>query len=197
MLDNFQETRFGGWIETFTGRHFWPLDPRPDELCIDDIAHALASICRFNGHCARHYSVAEHSLFCAQYARAMGWSEEVQLACLMHDASEAYLCDIPSPIKPYLHGYAEAEERLQRLIWGWLGLCVGDNVRAKIHEADTFTRNIEACQLMPEHCWAVMPGIPLGLSPLTPLTQVSLKRDWESCFLLRHRLLANRVKKGT
>lgn len=186
-------TRYGGWIETFTGVHFWPLDPRPEDIRIEDIAHALANICRFNGHTSRHYSVSEHSVICAQYAQAMGWPEEVQLACLMHDASEAYLCDIPSPIKPYLQGYAEAEDRLQEMIWQWAGIYVTIGMLDKIKEADLAALNLEACMLLPEHCWAVMPELPPQLSPLTPFAQVSLLRDWERSFLLRHRLLTTRI----
>jgi len=54
--------RNGDWIQTFSGLQFWPLDPRPDEINIEDIAHALSLQCRFGGHCNRFYSVADHSI---------------------------------------------------------------------------------------------------------------------------------------
>ena len=104
------------FITTYTGAKFWPLNPRGDEIVIDYIAHALSLICRFTGHTYCVYSVAEHSLrvsklaqyLILKYADARGYSrgrEVVQLARevalwgLLHDASEAYLCDVPSPIK--------------------------------------------------------------------------------------------------
>src|ERR1700693_75116 len=58
--------RKGDWIQTFTGRQFWPLDPRPEEVCIEDIAHGLSNECRFAGQCRSFYSVAQHSVLCAR-----------------------------------------------------------------------------------------------------------------------------------
>lgn len=103
------ETRPDGqWLQTFTGRKFWPLDPRPEDVCIEDVAHALAHQCRYAGHCARFYSVAEHSVLVMRFA-----SPENRLAALLHDAAEAYLCDIPRPLKKQLPGYVEAEHRAE------------------------------------------------------------------------------------
>jgi len=93
------------------GRQFWPMDPRPHEVFIDDIAHALSMLCRFGGHCLRFYSVAEHSVLLARVARP-----EHKLWALLHDASEAYLVDVPRPIKPALHGYKDAENKITRAI---------------------------------------------------------------------------------
>jgi hypothetical protein len=97
----------GDWIQTAAGRQFWPMDPRPNEVFIDDIAHALSMLCRFGGHCLRFYSVAEHSVLLSRAARP-----EHKLWALLHDASEAYLVDVPRPIKPALHGYKVAEEKI-------------------------------------------------------------------------------------
>jgi hypothetical protein len=98
-------------MQTFTGRQFWPLDPRVEEIDIRDIAHALSLLCRFGGHVERFYSVAEHSIHVAT-----ALPKELQLWGLLHDATEAYLVDVPRPIKPFLKGYAEAEARLMRVI---------------------------------------------------------------------------------
>lgn len=103
--------RKGGWVQTYTGRQFWPLDPRPEDVCIDDIAHALSLTCRFSGHCDAFYSVAQHSVLVAQHVYP-----ENQLAAILHDASEAYIADIPRPVKPYLDGYAEIEARIEKVV---------------------------------------------------------------------------------
>jgi hypothetical protein len=109
--------RHGDWIETFTGKAVYPLDPQPEDICIEDIAHALSNTCRFNGHVRRFYSVAEHSVFVA-----LSVPVEHRLAALLHDASEAYACDLPRPIKRCVTGYAEAEHRLMECIFAKFGL---------------------------------------------------------------------------
>lgn len=88
--------REGDWIQTYTGRQFWPLDPRPEEIFIEDIAHALSMQCRFGGHVKAFYSVAQHSVEVSNVVlRTHGlWG-------LLHDASEAYLVDLPRPLKHF------------------------------------------------------------------------------------------------
>lgn len=98
-------------IRTFTGKYINPFDPKPEEIDIMDITHALSRICRFNGHSMRFLSVAEHSVnVCNKMP------PELKLQGLLHDASEAYLMDIPTPIKKQLHGYYEAEDNLMKMI---------------------------------------------------------------------------------
>jgi hypothetical protein len=99
--------RVGDWIRTFTGRQFWPLDARVDEIDIRDIAHALSMLCRYGGHCVRFYSVAEH---CVLMARAL--PAQFRYAALMHDAAEGYLIDLPRPIKRCMPEYAKYEAPL-------------------------------------------------------------------------------------
>lgn len=111
--------RAGDWMQTVDGRAFWPLDPRPDEIHIEEIAAALSRQCRFAGHIRRGiemYSVAEHCVHVAQFARS-----ELKLAALLHDASEAYLQDIIRPVKPSLAGYGEIEDRLMKVIGAKFG----------------------------------------------------------------------------
>lgn len=93
------------WIETFTGKRFEFLNPQYDQIDIRDIAHSLAFTCRYTGHSRRFYSVAEHSIFVSYLAAD-------PLAGLLHDASEAYITDIASPIKPHLHNYKELEDMI-------------------------------------------------------------------------------------
>lgn len=105
-----------GWIQTFTGRQAWPLNPRVEDICIEDIAHALSQLCRYTGHTRGFYSVAQHSVLAAEHCpEAARWA-------LMHDAAEAYLADVARPVKRFLGGYQEAEERLERVIAERIGL---------------------------------------------------------------------------
>lgn len=105
------QARFGNWMQTRTGSQFWPLDPRPEDFDIEEIAEALSKACRFAGHCRGFYSVAEHSVLVSRCV-----PEEMALTALLHDATEAYLVDIPRPLKAYLSGYAEIERTLWEAI---------------------------------------------------------------------------------
>lgn len=98
-------------IRTVSGQYINVFDPNPDTIIIEDIAHALSMQCRFGGHLPGFYSVAEHSYGCA-----LRVPDEYKLAALMHDASEAYLLDIPRPIKNRLSNYKDIEERLMQMI---------------------------------------------------------------------------------
>lgn len=109
--------RQGDWIQTFTGRQFWPMDPRAEDIFAIDIAHALSNLCRYSGHCERFYSVAEHSIVVSNHVPA-----EHALWGLLHDASEAYLVDVPRPLKPFLSGYREAEARIMLAICERFGI---------------------------------------------------------------------------
>lgn len=105
------------FIRTYTGKHFYPTDPRSSDICIEDIAHALSLICRANGHFPRFYSVGQHSISCAREAMARGLPDKTALACLLHDGSESYLSDITRPVKKELPEYREYEKKLQTAIF--------------------------------------------------------------------------------
>lgn len=92
------------YIETRFGKKFHFLNPQPDEICIEDIAYSLSHLCRFNGHCSGFYSVAEHSV-----AVAALLPHELRLSGLLHDAAEAYLGDLASPIKQHMPQFQEME----------------------------------------------------------------------------------------
>jgi hypothetical protein len=123
-------TARGDWIQTAIGGQFWPIDPRPDEVEVEDIAHALSLLCRFGGHCLRFYSVAEHSVLLARAAKP-----EHRLWALLHDASEAYLVDVPRPIKRFLGGYSEAEDKIMRAVCQRFGM--PDQMPAEVKDLDT------------------------------------------------------------
>lgn len=100
-------------IRTFSGKYINVFDPDPDTIVIEDIAHALSFQCRFGGHLPEFYSVAQHSLLCSQYVNG---DDVKRFAALMHDSSEAYLLDMPKPIKVNISQYNEIEDKLMKAI---------------------------------------------------------------------------------
>lgn len=107
----------GDYITTYTGKHFEPANPDPALICIEDIAHALPMICRGNGHVTKFWSVGEHCICCAKETLARGLTNRLALACLLHDASECYMSDIPRPFKKHLPDYIRQEEALISMIY--------------------------------------------------------------------------------
>src|SRR3954469_23683409 len=89
----------GPYLQTVSGRWVNPFDPDPEQLDIGDIARALANQCRFGGHCRVFYSVAQHSVAVSELVQQRGGDAEDVFAALMHDAAEAYLGDMPHPLK--------------------------------------------------------------------------------------------------
>jgi uncharacterized protein len=131
--------RQGDYIETYTGIKFYPLDPRLDEICIEDIAHSLSLQCRFNGHCDIFYSVAEHSVRCLHEFRKLAGihnaNPHILMRVLLHDSAESFLCDIPRPLKPYLKGYDAAENLLLGVIYEKFGINVFSHSEAPLFES--------------------------------------------------------------
>ena len=124
-------------IVTFLGEEFTPLDPDINQLHIEDIAHSLSLLCRANGHFDHFFSIAQHSINCANEAKARGFSARVQLACLIHDGSEAYISDVTRPVKYYLPEYKAIEKRLQDTIYKrFLGDALSDDEFSAIDEID-------------------------------------------------------------
>jgi len=106
-------------IQTFTCKEFNPLNPKLEDLDIDDIAHSLSLLCRYLGHCKWLYSVGQHSVLGARWFKNRGYVKEYQLAFLLHDASESYLNDVPRPLKHHslFNEYRAIEAKLQALIY--------------------------------------------------------------------------------
>jgi len=103
------------YIATFTGKKFFLLAPRMEDIDIIDIAHATAMQCRWTGHSKHHYSIAQHSWYCSFLG-----PEDEALERLMHDGSEAYISDMNRPLKHYTDAgtaYMKVEEPLQRMIY--------------------------------------------------------------------------------
>ena len=105
------------YITTYTGKHFDPTAPDMTLIDVRDIAHALSLTCRGNGHVKTFFSVGQHCINCAREAELRGYSKRVILACLLHDASEAYMSDVPRPFKAALPEYVQAEEQLLEKIY--------------------------------------------------------------------------------
>lgn len=125
------------YITTYTGIHFFPTEPQKELIKIEDIAHALSLICRGNGHVKSFYSVGQHCIYCAKEAAARGFSRRVALACLLHDASECYMSDVPRPFKKSLPSYVEQEERLLSVVYErFLGSDVTEEEAALIKSID-------------------------------------------------------------
>ena len=121
--------RIGDWMTTYTGRQFWPLDPRPEDVCIEDIAHALSMICRFGGHCRKFYSVAQHSCYVASLIPGPE-KDGTSLAALMHDAAEAYVGDLIRPIKRSFTPYHQVEAKVDAAIRQRFGLaCIPEIIK--------------------------------------------------------------------
>lgn len=126
-----------GYITTYTGKQFDPLEPNADALDIKDIAHALSLTCRGNGHVKQFFSVGQHCISCAKEAATRGYSRRVVLACLLHDASEAYMSDVPRPFKEVLPEYVKAEEKLIDLVFTkFLGSILNEEEQRLVKEVD-------------------------------------------------------------
>lgn len=137
--------RKGGWSQIKGGRAVYAQDLRPEDIRITDIAHAIGMQVRWNGWVSHFYSVGQHSVYVAiragQIARALGLPKLIIKACeyygLMHDASEAYLGDIITPLKAYLPLYYEIEKAAQGIIMGKFDHYeLSETIREIVHTAD-------------------------------------------------------------
>lgn len=158
----------GDWIQTYTGGKFYPLAPIAEEINPYDIAHALSMLCRFGGHVQRFYSVAEHSLLLS-----FAVPPEQALRALLHDASEAYLVDLPRPIKGMLPDYRKMEDGILDSIGEYFSV-QGPIMTDEVREADSRILLNERAMLLPNtrHGWPSvdhlepLPGVEIqGLVP--------------------------------
>lgn len=124
-------------ITTYSKIHFTPLEPKEEEILLDDIVHAQSLMTRANGHFPEFYSVAQHSIACGKEAAARKYSDRIVLACLLHDGSEAYLSDITRPVKKELEAYKKIEETLQNAIYRrFLGSLLSEEERKAVKSVD-------------------------------------------------------------
>ena len=144
------------WIQTYTGKKFYPLNPRIEDIDIEDIAHALSMVCRYTGHCQKFFSVAEHSVLVSYLGD--------EKFGLLHDGSECYIADIASPIKrmPEFSFYRDIEKNLQTMIYRKFGLISPEPDSLK--KADLLMLSTEAYYLLnPLHPEWKIPYKPLPI----------------------------------
>lgn len=168
------------WIQTFSGKRFAPARPLPELFDIRDIAHSLSLLCRFNGHCRVFYSVAEHSVRVSRLLpdRLARWG-------LLHDLGEAYLGDLPRPIKAQFPLFVEIEENLLTIAASVFGLPWP--MPPEVKAADDVLLATEFRDLMApmDDPW------PLSRPPLDEPIRVMTSLEAEQAFLARYHALGD------
>lgn len=117
-MDGGQRVRVVGtdFMETYTGGQYSLSNIQPEDIVIEDIAHSLSYLCRYNGHCSRFYSVAIHCCVLADFAVYRGYSDREVLTTLMHDAAESYMGDMIRPLKILLPEFIAIESAIEKVI---------------------------------------------------------------------------------
>jgi len=187
--------RKGDWIQTFSNRRFHPIDPRPEEVFIEDIAHSLSQQCRFTGHSQKFYCVSEHSVRVSWEIGRIGNFKDC-LWGLLHDASEAYLCDLSRPIKHHSAlgaEYRKIEDRLMAVIAERFGLPLPEPPVVKV--ADNILLMTEKRDIMGPMEWEHSKCF-VDLSEVKPLGEVIEPWDCaraERLFMIRFRALGGKL----
>ncbi len=157
------------WVQTYSGRAFYPFDPAPNQITARDIAWALSMKCRYNGHSNSFYSVAQHSILVSeQCAIERPGDTDYALWGLLHDGAEAYLPDVPRPLKPYMPGFVELETKIMRVIADCFRLSWPEPPGVK--RIDTAILVDEALVLMGDISGWQLPEPRLGI-PILPMDQ--------------------------
>lgn len=140
------------YIQSYSGTTVDFLNPKENQILLEDIAHALSLLCRFGGHCSEFYSVADHSIRCSEKA-----PDGFKFEALMHDATEAFLVDVPRPIKQVLPGYRDIEAGLDVVIRKKFGL--PEKMSKEVHHVDGAMLSTEKRDLMKpsDRPWSSLP----------------------------------------
>lgn len=191
-------------VETSSGRYVDLMDPDPKTIVLEDIAHALSQICRYNGHTSHFDSVAEHAVFVSKRLERKRHSVEIQLLGLHHDDHEAYLGDVVRPLKHLLgKTYTTLSCVMDKAIWEALSLPeTSVEIERAVKDADNWALFVEALHLLPSKGegwrdgrkeWDLESGVPKRI--VTPdYYQGGVKpRAAELAFLKRHSELVERL----
>lgn len=149
------------WIETYTGKQFWFLNPRPEMFDIEDIAHALSMVCRYAGHVTRFYSVATH---CCLIADQFEHDPQTHLTALMHDAAEAYIGDMPSPLKQQIPAFRSVEALIEEALAETFGLTYPFPNELKVADLRITMDERQALKSQSTRLWAEDALTPLGVT---------------------------------
>ena len=178
----------GPWISTFTGGKFYLLDPQSEDIEIEDIAHSLAQQNRFNGHTLFPYSVAQHSVLACDIVG--DGDARLALTTLLHDATEAFIGDMVSPLKSQDTFFKTVEDNV------WVAIAekfdLHDPMPQEVHDADRLMLSAEARDIFPQaDLWSDMPD-PSGIKRITRWSWMKSKR----VFLERYEELVRQLEKA-
>jgi len=197
---NPHHNRIGDWMQTYgSPGYFYPLDPRPEEVSIEHIAHALSLLCRYNGACNKFYSVAEHCWHVSHHV-----IQRFELFGLLHDAAEAYIGDMIRPIKKDLPIFRNIEWKIEKAIWEHFGLIHWVNASVQNIKMQNEIKRVDNAILVDEHNQNMQPS-PLPWNSIENVPSLGVKiRCWkpkkaEKMFLkrfyeLQHRTFGTGIK---
>jgi len=170
------------WIETRTGRRIDLRYPHESDICLDDVAHALGHICRYTGHSSIYYSVAEHCV-----RASMLVPTDAALATLLHDAHEAYVGDVSSPLKSLVPDYRRIEDEMERVVFtALMGRLPNEYEARHIKQADVAMLRMEAEAMMDSQGreWPILQGVAIGYDFVAPGWGPEVARwRWKDRFL--------------
>jgi hypothetical protein len=140
------------WMQTYSGQAFDFTDINPEAISLQDIAHSLSLQCRFNGHVLAMYTVAQHSVLVSRIV-----PPEAQPWGLLHDAAEAYVCDLPRPVKEFLRKDSTAYTSSYDVLEGAIAVAIRQkfvsinldhDIKMAVHHADNVLLATEKRDLM-------------------------------------------------
>ncbi len=153
-----ESDRRGDWFQTYTGKRFWPYDPRASEVDVVDVVRSLSMQCRFNGHCAEFYSVAQHSVLVESIVDYLCGNLRQRYAALLHDAAEAYTGDMIRPLKLGMPEFRAMERGVEAAVEEHFHIELTAADRELIKTADVLALFVERRDLLKLIRWPSLHG---------------------------------------